>query len=127
MEWDVLTKITWVTVRGKVVYLSLVQSGKTGHQRITKMRKKKEKNVVYVCGLPHCHCRLTLPDRGEAVKLPHRDLSGFRCNGIMVRWDLTKEGREHNLRMLATVRARALAEKKKRPDPKSDRWKWRRR
>lgn len=89
------------------------------------IRKKKEKNVVYVCGLPYCHCRLVLPDHGEAVKLPHRDLHGFRCNGFMVRWDLTREGREHKLRMRNTVRARALKQLKQRPDPKSNSWKWR--
>lgn len=86
---------------------------------------KKEKDVVYVCGLPHCHVKLVLPDRGEAVKLPHRDLNGFRCNGMLVRWDLTKEGREHKLRLQTTIRNRLLRQQLKRPDPKSNKWRHR--
>jgi len=73
-------------------------------------KKKKERLVPYVCGLPHCQCRIALPDHGEMVRYPHRDLHGFRCNGFLLRYDLTEEGRSNLLaRLFAKVR------KQKRP------------
>ena len=63
-------------------------------------KKKKERLTPYVCGLPHCQCRIALPDRGEMVRYQHRDLHGFRCDGLMLRYDLTEEGKTSKLELL---------------------------
>lgn len=55
------------------------------------MRHKKTPETVYLCGV--CNARIVLLDRGEAVKFPHRDQQGFRCDNLLVKYSLSPEGR----------------------------------
>lgn len=63
---------------------------------MSKIKKgKKPKYALYVCGIPTCRTKVAIPDQGEMAKYPHRDKHGFRCNGLLVRFDQTDEGKAY--------------------------------
>jgi len=76
---------------------------------------KKIREVVYLCGRPDCEARIVLPDRGEAVKYPHRDRQGFRCEGLMVKYSLSPVGRLEEMRARWRI---FLKERKNEVDPR---------
>ena len=76
---------------------------------------KKRDDTVYLCGWPDCNARIVLPDRGEAVKYPHRDLAGFKCEGLLVKYSLSPVGRLEEMRARWRV---FLKEKRNESDPR---------
>ena len=57
------------------------------------IKRKKEPEDRYQCGIPTCHAIVLLPRRSITANCPHRDKQGLRCNGLLVLMEVTPEGK----------------------------------
>ena len=71
------------------------------------MAKKEPKYVPFVCGYPYCQKRILLPGKTVTAQKRHRDMNGFVCDGILVRYDVSPIGRAEE-RALSEYRKRFL-------------------
>lgn len=61
------------------------------------MAAKKIRPVIYICGFEHCQYRIMLPKRGDACYYTHKDMNGLKCNGLLVRYQISPIGRAEEI------------------------------